>query len=136
MKRSIRRWFYGSEFISSVTSSIFNNPFWCEEEDGTIVPFPNKDQEFNKKVQTYYSKTLPALGFFSYVDGDDFIPVQLVDGIAVKVNEEYIRDYIKYVLSKLDSGHSIVDVMTQRYERFFSKRILTSLRPEFTISPL
>ena len=136
MKRSIRRWFYGSEFISSVTSSIFNNPFWCEEEDGTIVPFPNKDQEFNKKVQTYYSKTLPALGFFSYVDGDDFIPVQLVDGIAVKVNEEYIRDYIKYVLSKLDSGHSIVDVMTQRYERFFSKRILTSLRPEFSMSPL
>ena len=35
-----------------------------------------------------------------------------------------------------EGGDFIIDVMTQKYERFFSKRILTSLRPEFTISPL
>ena len=98
MKRSIRRWFYGSEFISSVTSSIFNNPFWCEDQDGSVLPFPSKDSnDLNKKIQTYYSKTLPTLGFYSYVDGDDFVPVHLVDGIAVKVDEHYIRYYIKYV---------------------------------------
>ena len=136
MKRSIRRWFHGLEFIQSATSSIINNPFWFEANDGSVEPYPRDSEENGKKLQIYYSKTLPSLGFYSLVDGDDYTHIHLVDGIAVEVDQDYIRDYIKFVLSKIDIGDSIIDVMTQRYEWFFSKRILTSLRSLFTLKPL
>ena len=137
MKRNIRRWFYGTDFIQSATTSIFNNPFWLEDNSGAVVPYPAKDSaQVNECVATFYSHTLPTLGFYNLADGDDLIPIQLVGGIAVEVNHSYIRDYIKYVLSFIDGGDRIIDAMTQRYDRFFGVRILNSLRIQFNKKPL
>ena len=136
MNRNIRKWFYDHDFISTATGSIFNNPFWLEEDD-VVIPFPARDSdEVNRCIATYYSHTLPTLGFYNLADGDEFTPIHLVGGIAVEVDQHYIRDYIKYILSFVPGGDMIIDVMTQRYDRFFSGRILNSLRLEFNRKPL
>ena len=131
------KWFRNKEFITKATGEVFNKPFWIEE-DNVPVPYPSSSgaqQIVNECVSIYQDVTLPAFGFRQLDLGNGYVPVQLVGNLAIEVDEFYIKDYICHVLSLMPNGKKIVDAMTQKYDRFFSRRMLTCLRRDANCKP-
>ena len=134
----VGKWFYDSDHLAEVTSEIASNPFWVEE-NGCVQPFPSDNSGgLPQCVAIYFQHALPALGFYNLILGDnaEFVPVQIKGNIAREVDHRYICNYIKYAFSYLPNGNEIIDAMTQKSDRFFGKRILTSLRPQLDLTPL
>ena len=117
--------FYDQEFIANCISSMFDQPFWVEHEDGSI----SLDKE--SSAQVYLGHVLPSLGFRNFPIGDDLVPVQVNGALVRAVDHHDIKKFVQYVLNRIPNGNLILDQMTTRYNQYFDSKILTALRIEF-----
>jgi|TARA_R100000149_G_C5878963_1_gene143297 hypothetical protein len=136
-KSFVSSWFFDSSFIASANNEILADPFWVDHPKMGVVPF--EDGDMGRACTKYFAECLTKYGFYNLmVNGSQFIPVQFKDGVAVEVDETYIKDFVCYALKLIpEVGVKIVDQMSVRYGWFFSKnKILTSLRPLMDMSPM
>ena len=131
-------WFYDADFLNQIMDEVRKEPFWIES-NGLVVPFPSDNSGgLSASLASYFQYALPALGFYNLILGDDgeFVPVHIRGSIVREVNEFYIRNFIKYAFSLTPNGNEVIDAMTIKGDRFFGKRVLTSLRPVYDLKPL
>ena len=131
-------WFYDADFLNQIMDEVRKEPLWIES-NGLVVPFPSDNSGgLSASLASYFQYALPALGFYNLILGDDgeFVPVHIRGSIVREVNEFYIRNFIKYAFSLTPNGNEVIDAMTIKGDRFFGKRVLTSLRPVYDLKPL
>ena len=136
-KSFVSSWFFDSSFIASANNEIQSDPFWVDHPKMGVVPF--EDGDMGRACTKYFENCLTKYGFYNLmVNGSKFIPVQFRDGVAVEVDENYIKDFVCYALKLIpEVGVKIVDQMSIRYGWFFSKnKVMTSLRPLMDMSPM
>ena len=114
--------FYETNVIANCVKSLLDTPCWSEDGDGVVQKFSDTNR------QTYFSQTLPALGFYNITDGNKLVPIQITNNVARRVSHREVREYVMYCFNRLPIGNRVLDQMTMEYNKFFSENVLTSLR--------
>ncbi|NQV75463.1 MAG: hypothetical protein HQ491_05380 [Bacteroidetes bacterium] len=115
--------FWEHNFMSFCQNEMLKHPFW-QEKDGNVLPLKNED------LTSYFSRFLPALGFYKVVSRKHggFITVQIKDKFVRHIDEHDIREFIVCLMNRDKILVAVLDQMTIQHQKFFGPNIKTSLR--------
>ena len=111
------KFFYDSDFIGGVVSSVLDKPFWVEEGSG-VREFT--DRNVGDALEIFFGHTLPACGFYNILTDGGTVAIQVRDNLVREVDIKDIRSFVQYVLSRIPIGHMVIDRVVGKFDKFLS----------------